>query len=149
MTGLTPKFHVDLSKETRREIVDSFKVEQCGRWPQQACTTILSLMSINVTSGRPIALLPTWIRWWEWLRARDGKKGIGLVGNLLTDEMEEPLALCGDLARNEKMLITVREKKTFDLAEALEATHVNILQGVTFGASRGVQSLSNSIRSLC
>ena len=45
------------------------KVEQCGRWPQQACTTMFFLIPKNVTSERPIALLPALIRWWEGLRA--------------------------------------------------------------------------------
>ena len=45
------------------------KVEQCGRWLQQACTTMFSLMPKNVTSERPVALLPAKICWWEALRA--------------------------------------------------------------------------------
>ena len=45
------------------------KVEQSGKWPQQACTTMFFLIPKNVTSGRPIALKPTLIRWWEALRA--------------------------------------------------------------------------------
>ena len=54
----------DLSEETRGKIV-----EQCGRWPQQACTTIFFLIPKNVTSERPITLMPTMIRRWERLRA--------------------------------------------------------------------------------
>ena len=47
----------DWSKDTRGDIVKFVdKVEHCGRWPQQAFTTIT-------------ALCPTLIRWWEWLRA--------------------------------------------------------------------------------
>ena len=39
--GFTLKFREDVSKETISEIVKFFeKVEQCGRWPQQACTTM-------------------------------------------------------------------------------------------------------------
>ena len=45
------------------------KVEQSGQWPQQACTTIFFLIPKNVTSERPIAHLPTLIRWQEVLRA--------------------------------------------------------------------------------
>ena len=33
------------------------KVEQSGRWPQQACTTMFFLIPKNVTSERPIALM--------------------------------------------------------------------------------------------
>ena len=39
------------------------KVEQRGKWPQQACTTMYFLIPNNVTSERPIALMPTLIRW--------------------------------------------------------------------------------------
>ena len=34
-------------------------VEQGGRWPQQACTTMFFLIPKNVTSERPFALMPT------------------------------------------------------------------------------------------
>ena len=50
------------------------KVEQCGRWPQQACTTIFFLIPKNVTSERPLALVPTMIRWWEDLRVPEVSK---------------------------------------------------------------------------
>ena len=63
-TGFPPEVLLDLSKETRREVLKFFeKVEQCGRWPQQACRTMFILILKNVTSERPIALLPTLIRW--------------------------------------------------------------------------------------
>ena len=39
------------------------------RWPQQARTTMFFLIPNNVTSGRPIAVMPTLIRWWEAVRA--------------------------------------------------------------------------------
>ena len=45
------------------------KVEQSGKWPQQACMTMFFLSPKNVTRERPIALKPTLIRWWEFLRA--------------------------------------------------------------------------------
>ena len=45
------------------------KVEQCGRWPQQVCTTMLFLIPKNITGERPIALTPMMIRWWEALKA--------------------------------------------------------------------------------
>ena len=53
---------LDLTKETRggnRGVLE--KVEQRGRWLQHACTTVF-LTPKNVTSERPIALMPTLIR---------------------------------------------------------------------------------------
>ena len=65
----------DLTKETRGAIVEFFeKVEQSGRWPQQACTTMFFLIPKNVTSVRPMALMPTWIHLWEALRAPEVAK---------------------------------------------------------------------------
>ena len=47
-------------KETGKEGVEFLeKVEQCGKWPQQACTSMFFL----ILSERPIALMPTMIRW--------------------------------------------------------------------------------------
>ena len=42
------------------------KVEQSGKWHQRACATMFFLIPKNVTSERPIALMPTLIRWWKW-----------------------------------------------------------------------------------
>ena len=50
------------------------KVEQSGKWPQHACTTVFFLIPENVTSERPVALMPTLIRWWEALRAPEEAK---------------------------------------------------------------------------
>ena len=50
------------------------KVEQSGKWLQQACTTRFFLKPKNVTSERPIALVPTLIRWWKALRAPEVAK---------------------------------------------------------------------------
>ena len=36
-------------------------------WPQQSCTTMF-LNPKNVTSERPIALMPTLIQWWEAMK---------------------------------------------------------------------------------
>ena len=73
--GFHPKVPLDLTKETIRELVEFMeKVEQCGRWPQQACTTMFFLIPKNVTSKRPIALMPTMIRWWQALRAPEVTK---------------------------------------------------------------------------
>ena len=68
--GFYPKVLLDLTKETIGEIVEFLeKVEQSGKWPQQACTTMFYLIPKNVTSERPVALIPTLIRPWEALRA--------------------------------------------------------------------------------
>ena len=50
------------------------KVEQSGKWPQQACTTMFFLIPKNFTRVRPIALMPTLIRWVEALRAPEVAK---------------------------------------------------------------------------
>ena len=53
--GFHPKVLLDLTKETRREIVEFFeRVEQSGKWSQQACTTMFFLIPKNVTSERAI-----------------------------------------------------------------------------------------------
>ena len=51
------------------------KVEQSCKWPQQACTTMFFLFPKNVTSERPIALIPTLIRWWVGWDETDGRNG--------------------------------------------------------------------------
>ena len=57
------------------EIVEFLeKVEQSGKWPQQACTTMFFFIPKSVTSERSIALMPTLIRWWETLRAPEAAK---------------------------------------------------------------------------
>ena len=66
--GFHPKVPLDLTKETRGKVVEFLeKVEQSGKWPQQACATMFFLIPKNVTSERPLALMPTLIRWWEAL----------------------------------------------------------------------------------
>ena len=73
--GFHPEVPLDVTKETRREIVEFLEmVEQSGKWPQQACTTMFFLIPKNVTSERPIALVPTLIRWWESMRAPEVAK---------------------------------------------------------------------------
>ena len=70
-----PKVPLDLTKETRGAVVDFLeKVEHCWRWPPQACTTMFFLIPKNVMSDRPIALVPTLIRWWEAMRAPEVAK---------------------------------------------------------------------------
>ena len=73
--GFHPKVHLDLTKETREEVVELLeKVEQSGKWSQQACTTKFFLIPKNVACGRSFALLLTLIRWWEALRAPEVAK---------------------------------------------------------------------------
>ena len=70
-----PKVPLNLTKEMRGGIVEFLKkVEQSGKCPQQACTMMFLLIPKNVTSERPIALIPTLIRWWEALRAPEVAK---------------------------------------------------------------------------
>ena len=65
--GFHPTIALGLNKkETRGETVEFLeKMEQSGRWPQQACTTMLFLIPNDVTNEKPIALKPTLMRWWE------------------------------------------------------------------------------------
>ena len=73
--GFHPQVPLDFSKETRGEIVEFLeKVEQSGKWPLQAGTTMFFLIPKNVTSEGPIALMPTLVRWWEALRASEVMK---------------------------------------------------------------------------
>ena len=68
--GFHQKVSLDLTRETRGEVVEFLeKVEQSGKWPQQACTTTFFLIPNDVTSERPSALMPTLMRWWEAMRA--------------------------------------------------------------------------------
>ena len=73
--GFHMKVPLCLTEETTGGIVEFLeKVEQSDKWPQQGCTTMFLLIPMNVTSERPIALMPTLIRWWEALRAPDVAK---------------------------------------------------------------------------
>ena len=48
--GFHPKVSLDLTKETGGQVVEFLeKVEQSGKWPQQACTTMFHLIPKNVT----------------------------------------------------------------------------------------------------
>ena len=56
--GFHPKGSLGLDKRDNRGRVEFLeKVEQSGKWPQQACTTMFLLIPKNVTSERPIAFL--------------------------------------------------------------------------------------------
>ena len=73
--GFHPKVPLVLTKETRGEIVEFLeKVEESGKWRQQACTTMFFLIPQNVTSERQIALMQTLRRWWEALRVPEVAK---------------------------------------------------------------------------
>ena len=57
------KVPLDLRRETRGEVVGLLeKVEQCWRWPQQACTTMFFLIPKSVTIVPPVAFLLEMIR---------------------------------------------------------------------------------------
>ena len=98
--GFHPKVLLDLTKETRGEILEFLeKVEQSGNWPQQVCTTMFFLIPKSVTSERPIALVPTLIRWWEALRAPEVAKWAAEVssglGRYRWQEWRSPNKPCG------------------------------------------------------
>ena len=70
--GFHSKVHLEVTKETRGEIVECLeKAEQSGKWPQHACTAMFFLIPKNIKSERQIALVPTLICWWEALRASE------------------------------------------------------------------------------
>ena len=84
--GFHPKVPWDLSEETCGKIVVILaKVEQCGHWSVQTSTLLHFLIPKTVTSERPIALLPTLIRWWEWCRVN------GAVQKEVMEEQKEQL----------------------------------------------------------
>ena len=90
--GFHPKVPLILTKETRREIVEFLeKVEQSGKWPQQACTTMFFLIPKNVTSERPITLMPT-LKHQKW---QGGSRSIESSGAQPTGEVEELSVQCG------------------------------------------------------
>ena len=63
--GFHSNITLDLTKETGRETFEFLEKEQSGKWPRRACTTMFFSIPKNVTSERPIALMPTLLRWWE------------------------------------------------------------------------------------
>ena len=70
-----PEVPLDLARESRKKVVEFLeKVEQCRKWPQQACTTMFFLIPKDVTYERPIALVPTMIRRCEASRAPEVAK---------------------------------------------------------------------------
>ena len=66
MVTFIHKDPLDLEKESGGEVVEFLeKVEQCGRWPQQACTTMFFLIPNNVARERHVPLVLAMIRWCE------------------------------------------------------------------------------------
>ena len=60
MRQLSPESFPEFDKRKEGRNVEFLeKVEQSGEWPQQACTTMFFLIPKNVTSERPIALMPS------------------------------------------------------------------------------------------
>ena len=57
-------FHSKVPLDSTQEIR-----EQSEQWPKHACTTTFTEIPKNVTSEKPITLMPTLIRWWEAMRA--------------------------------------------------------------------------------
>ena len=82
--GFHAKCPLDLTKETRIEVVEFLeKMEQSGKWPQQACTTMFFVDQKNITSERPVVLVlkkaPEVANWHQRHRiewdAIDGRNG--------------------------------------------------------------------------
>ena len=58
--GFHLKVPFGMTRDRREEVVEFLeKAEQSGKCPQQACTAMFFLIPKNVTSERPIALVPT------------------------------------------------------------------------------------------
>ena len=117
--GFHPKVLLDLTRETRGEVVDFLeKVEQSAKRPQQAYTTMFFLSPKNGTSERPIALMPTLIRWWEALREhlrwRSGSRSTALIGTLLMAESEELREQCEKLCWRWRGSNNEQEKKNWE-----------------------------------
>ena len=74
-SGLEKAARTCKAKTTSGEVVEFLvKVKQCGSLLQQACTMMFFLTPKDVTSERPIARMPTMVRWWEALRAPEVAK---------------------------------------------------------------------------
>ena len=150
-----PEVSVDLTKETTGEIVEFLeKVEQSGKWQQQACTTMFFLIPKNVTTERLIALMPTLIRWWGALRALEvAKQQKYRVGWDATDGRNGgPSKRCGKFWWRWKDSMTKQKKKikgasalVVDLAKAFERVSLPVIfaWATHFGFSRKI------LRMLC
>ena len=76
------------------------KVKQSGKCPQQDCTTMFFLIPKNVKSERPIALMPTLIRWWVALRAPEVAEVPCWVGCYRRQERRSPTNRLGNVDGN-------------------------------------------------
>ena len=52
------------------------KVEMTGCWLEHSPTTLFILIPKNVTSERPIALLPAFVGWWGHVFSGRGERNI-------------------------------------------------------------------------
>ena len=143
------------------------RVQQCGRWPQQACTTMLFLIPTNISNERPIALLPTLIRWWECLRALvvERWQERHRIGWDVTDRRNGGAERTGweTLLEVERFDFKAAEMNqgaitlVLDLAKAFErvglpvvwawATHFNFLWKMDTSSTSGASSLKGASRS--
>ena len=132
--GFPPKVLLDLTKETRGEIVEFLeKVEQSGKWPQQACTTMFFVMPKSVASEGPIALMPTLIRWWEALRAPEVAKRPCGIGRYRWQEWRNSANSVGNIGGSGKILCKAKEEdqravaSVLDLAKAFERVSIPVV----------------------
>ena len=82
--GFHPKVLLDLTKETRGEIVEFLeKVEQSGKWPQQTCTTMFFLMPQgsleSARSGEVAAEVPRWLGRHRRQKWKSPTNGVGHI----------------------------------------------------------------------
>ena len=138
--GFHSKVPLDLAKETRQEVVEFWeKVEQSGRWPQQACATMFFLSPKSVTSERPIALMATMMRRREALRAAEVAQWQYLY-RIEWDATDgpnggrSPACSVGSVAGNGEVKISCRRKKeqgavdlVLDLAKAFERVSLPVV----------------------
>ena len=141
--GFRPKVLLELPKETRRGIVKFFElIEQCGRWLQQACTTMFFLIRKNVKSERPRRASAHsdemggsgCVR----LRCRDGRYGIVLVETLLVGAMEVRNALSGKRCSKWKYFIIETAKWTREVLDLATCANRHRTRGNTFGRQEGL-----------
>ena len=151
------KWAMDLAKETRKEVVEfQEKVEQSGRWPQQACTTTFFLIPNNVTSERPIALMPTIVRLWEASRAPEVAKQQYKYceWDARTDATQELREQSGKSCWRWRSAIFRQERKIMELwpwswtwrrlSSESSATHFNYVKTEHLGSFFSVLSLSRT-----
>ena len=129
--GFHPKSLLGLDKRNKRRnrefSGEGEKVEQSCKWPQQASTTMFFLIPKNVTSERPIAIMPTLVRWWEAMMAPEVAKWqqkYRVDWTLLTGGMEETSKQCGKFCWIWK---DVKAKQMLNLAKAFERVSLPVV----------------------